>query len=122
MARPWLEALVGGGETFGVPDVVWTSFVRLATSRRIFTVPAPVEEVFAFARAVRVSSNHVLVTSGSRHLEIFEGVCREGRASGDLIPDAYLAALAIELGAELVSFDRDFARFPGLRWTVPGQE
>ena len=48
-------------------------------------------------------------------------MCREGRASGDLIPDAYLAALAIELGAELISFDRDFARFPGLRWLVPGQ-
>ena len=45
--------------------------------------------------------------------------CRAGAASGDLVSDAYLAAVATALGAELVSADRDFARFPGLRWRRP---
>ncbi|MDQ3608887.1 MAG: VapC toxin family PIN domain ribonuclease, partial [Actinomycetota bacterium] len=61
------------------------------------------------------------VAPASSRLELFERMCREGDATGDLVPDAQLAALAIEFGAQLVSFDRDFARFPGLRWTVPGQ-
>lgn len=117
VAHPWLQALVGGSQSFGVPDLVWASFVRLSTNRRVFPTPAPLTEAFAFVRAVRAAPNHVAITPGSRHLDLLERVCHEGDATGDLVPDAQLAALAIELGAELVSFDRDFARFPGLRWT-----
>lgn len=121
IARPWLEALSNATETFVVPDSVWASLVRLATSRRVHPDPSTLDEVFAFIHAVRAQANHVAVPPGRSRLELFERTCREGDAIGDLVPDAQLAALTIELGAELVSFDRDFARFPGLRWTVPGQ-
>ncbi len=120
IARPWLERLQAEGEAFGVPDVVWASFVRLTTNRRIFEVPMDLAEAFAFVRAVSGQPAYVPLRPGPRHLELFERLCSEGDATGDLVPDAQLAALAIEHAAELVSFDRDFARFPGLRWTRPG--
>jgi uncharacterized protein len=53
------------------------------------------------------------------HWDIFAGLCRAGGAQGNLIPDAYLAALASESGSELVTADRGLARFPGLRWRHP---
>jgi toxin-antitoxin system PIN domain toxin len=102
-----------------VPDDVWVAFVRLTTNRRIFTVPASLDDAFAYLRALRAHPNHVDVAPGPRHLEVLERLCREADAVGDLLPDAHLAALAIDHGAELVSFDRDVARFPGLRWLRP---
>lgn len=120
MARPWLDALSGSGDPFGVPDVVWASFIRVITHRRLFRIPSSLDDAFAFARSIRGQPAYVALRPGSRHLELFERTCREGDATGDLVPDPQLAALAIEHGAELVSFDRDFARFPGLRWTRPG--
>jgi uncharacterized protein len=59
------------------------------------------------------------VNPGPRFWPIFTGVCRNAKARGKLIPDAYLAALATEHGCELVSDDRDFRRFPRLRWRHP---
>jgi hypothetical protein len=56
---------------------------------------------------------------GERHWEIFTRLCRGTDAKGNVVPDAYLAALAIEAGAEWVTTDRDYARFPGLRWRHP---
>jgi hypothetical protein len=61
----------------------------------------------------------VTLVPGERHWDIFQRLCREANAKGNLIPDAYLAALAIESGAEWITTDRDYARFPGLRWRHP---
>jgi toxin-antitoxin system PIN domain toxin len=119
IARPWFEQLQRDHAAFCVPDGVWVSFVRVTTNRRIFRSPSSLDEAFGFVAAVRAQDDHVTLRPGTRHLELFERVCREGDATGDLVPDAQLAALAIEHGAELVSFDRDFARFPGLRWVRP---
>jgi toxin-antitoxin system PIN domain toxin len=118
--RPWFDRLMAGGDRFGVPDPVWASFVRISTSRRIFEVPTPLGEAFAFIWSVRAQPNHVGVVPGSRHLRLFEQLCQDGDATGDLVPDAYLAAIAMELGSDLISLDRDFARFSGLRWRLPG--
>ena len=117
--RPWFDELLRRREPCAVPDVVWAAFIRIATNRRIFTVPTPTAEAFAFLRAVRGQPGHVAITPGANHLALFEQICRDSDASGDLAADAYLAALAIEQGATLVSFDRDFARFRGLRWRLP---
>lgn len=119
-ARPWLDALLEHRSPFAVPDLVAGSFVRIATNRRIFAIPKPADEVFGFLRALRAQPGHVLLGPGPRHIELFESMCREGAATGDLVPDAQLAAITIEHAGEVVSFDRDFARFPGLRWTTPG--
>jgi len=119
VARPWLDELLAGDEPFAVPDDVWVSFLRLTTNRRIFTVPASLDDAFAYVRAVRGQPHHVALAADARHVDVLEQVCRDAEAAGDLVPDAHLAALAIGHGAELVSFDRDMARFPTLRWTRP---
>lgn len=119
VARGWMERLVTGGEQFGVPWSVWWSFLRLAGHPRIFAVPAPVEDCLAFVAAVRAEPGHVPAEPGPRHLTCLREACRQGEASADLLPDAALAAVALEHGAGVVSFDRDFARFEGVDWTRP---
>jgi predicted nucleic acid-binding protein len=59
------------------------------------------------------------VRPGPRHWEIFVDLCRAGRATGKLVPDAFHAAVAIEHGCEWVTTDADFSRFPGFRWSHP---
>lgn len=118
-ARTWLDGLLGSGEAFSVTDLVAGSFIRLATNRRVFTTPTPTEGAFAYLRAFREQPSHITLSPGPSHLEIFERLCRTSDATGDLAPDAQLAALAVEHGGEVVSFDRDFARFFELRWSRP---
>ena len=120
--RLWLENLAAGERSFTVPDIAWAGFIRITTNRRIFTVPTPIEGAFEFLRAVRAQPGYVSTVSGSNHLALFEALCDSGDARGDLAADAYLAALAIEQGATLVSLDRDFARFEELDWRLPGAE
>jgi hypothetical protein len=117
--RSWLSELVWGPEPFGLADVVMSGFLRLVTLRRIFPVPTPLDRALEFVTALRERPNAVIVRPGNRHWQLFTGLCRTANATGNLVPDAYLAALTIESGSELVTTDRDFARFPGLRWRHP---
>lgn len=117
--RVWLEAVVEADEPFGLSELVLSGFVRVATHPRIFDRPAPVREALAFADALRSQPNAVIVAPGTRHWELFERLCVAAGAKGNLVADAYLAALAIESGCEWVTSDRDFSRFPGLRWRHP---
>jgi uncharacterized protein len=119
LARTWLTEMLAMGSSFAVTDLVAGSFLRLATNRRIFAVPTPIPDAFAYLRALRAQPGHVLLVPGPRHLEPLEHQCASAEASGDLIPDAQLAAVAIEHACELVSFDRDFARFSEVRWIRP---
>jgi toxin-antitoxin system PIN domain toxin len=117
--RAWLQEAADAEEPLGVADLVLSGFVRVATHPRVFDPPASSEEALGFARAVRDSPNAVLVAPGPRHWDLFERMCQDGAARGNLVSDAYLAALAVESGCELITTDRDFARFPGLRWRHP---
>ena len=119
VARGYLDKLVTSGEQFTVPWIVWWSFLRLATHPRIFPVPATVDECLSFIEAFRAQPGHIQLDPGPRHAQCLRATCEAGEASGDLVPDAVLAALAVEHGGEVASFDRDFARFPGLRWVRP---
>lgn len=121
VVRPWFDALIEGDEVFCVPDEVWASFVRIATNRRVFPVPTPLGEAFEFVRAVTGQPHHVSLAAGGRRLDRFEQLALQADAPGDLAPDAFLAALVVEHGGTLVSLDRDFARFDGLRWERPGR-
>ena len=60
-----------------------------------------------------------MITPGRRHFTIFEDLCRRAAATGNLIQDAWFAALAVEAGCEWITTDGDYARFPGLRWRRP---
>lgn len=117
--RAWLDGVVNSDAAYGVADLVLSGFVRVVTHPRIFTPPAPIRSALAFVEVLREQPNCVPVAPGSRHWEIFARLCRTAGTRGNLVSDAYLAALAIESGCEWISTDRDYSRFPGLRWRHP---
>lgn len=117
--REWLQATLNADAAYGICDLVLSGFLRIVTHPRIFQQPSPLKSALAFAAALRDRPNCVVVAPGNRHWEIFTRLCRETDAKGNLIADAYLAALAIESGSEWITTDRDYARFPGLRWRHP---
>jgi uncharacterized protein len=117
--RRWLEEVVRSDTAFGLADIVLSGFVRIVTHPRIFGDPTPIEVAVSFVDELRNLPNCVPVHPGPRHWAIFCRLCREANAKGNLVPDAFLAALAIESGNEWISTDRSFSRFPGLRWRHP---
>lgn len=119
VARPWLDQTLKARAPFAIVDLVAGAFLRIATNRRIFSIPTPVGEAFAYLKALREQPAHVMAAPGPQHLVLLERLCNDAEASGDLIADAQLAAIALEHAGELVSFDRDFARFSDLKWTRP---
>jgi uncharacterized protein len=98
---------------------VLSGFLRVVTHPRVFAAPTPIETALAFADALRGHRNAVVIAPGARHWDIFTELCRAAEAKGNLVPDAYLAALAIESGSDWITADRGFARFPRLRWRHP---
>ncbi len=117
--RAWLAGTVEADEPFGVSELALSGFVRVVTHPRVFDPPVPLADALAFAGALRSQPNAVVVAPGPRHWELFERMCTIAGARGNLVPDAYFAALALEHGCEWITTDRDFARFPGLRWRHP---
>jgi hypothetical protein len=117
--RHWLEDAVASHESFGVSELVLSGFLRVVTHPGVFTPATPVAEALGFVEALRGQPNCVRLAPGPRHWEIFSHLCRDADARGNLVQDAYLAALAIESGSEWVTTDRDYSRFPGLRWRHP---
>lgn len=115
----WLEGIARGDEAFGLADSVLSGFPRIVTHPRIFTPPTPLEDALTFVERLRARPNRVPVAPGPRHWDLFASLCRRAGAKGNLVPDAYLAALAIESGSEWITTDRGFARYPGLRWRHP---
>lgn len=120
--RPWLEAQLNGPAAFGMPELVLSSFLRLATNPRIFREPTPMDQALRFVDAMRASARLVMVRPGPRHFDLFVDLCRGPGVRGNLVPDAYFAALAIEAGARWATRDRDFARFDDLDWFDPTNE
>lgn len=117
--RTWLEDLLAGPRDFLVSEFVLSAFVRIVTHPRIFRPSSPLVDALAFAEQVRQCAGGTGVMPGSRHWEIFSQLCARTNATGNLVPDAYLAALAIEAGAEWITADRDYAAFaPDLHWRL----
>lgn len=117
-AREWLDQTVESKQPFGVPNLVWGSFLRLGSDWRVFARPRTRDELFGFIHSVRLQHHYVSIEPGPRHLDIVRELCEEGDAAGNLVPDAVLAAIAIENSCEIVTFDRDFARFPSVRYRL----
>jgi uncharacterized protein len=117
--RAWLEGVINGDEAYGMADLVLGGFVRVVTHPKVFRKPTPLADALAFAEQLREPPNCVRVQPGPRHWDIFRRLCVDAGAKGNLLPDAYLAALAIESGCEWITTDRDFSRFPRLRWRHP---
>jgi toxin-antitoxin system PIN domain toxin len=117
--RPWLEGVIAADQAYGMSDLVLSGFVRIVTHPRIFREPSALDDALTFADQLLSPPNCVLVQPGPRHWQIFARLCRSAAARGNLVADAWFAALAIEAGCEWISTDRDFARFEGLRWRHP---
>lgn len=115
----WLDEQRRSPAAFGVSELVLSGFVRVVTHPRVFDPPTSVDVALTFADAIRTQPNAVPVVPGRRHWMIFAELCRTAGAKGNLVPDAYLAALAIESGSTWMTADRDYARFPGLKWRHP---
>lgn len=117
--RAWLEGALVGSEPFGASELVLSAFLRIVTNRRVYHEPTPLDIALAFCASVLDAPSAVIVRPGSRHWPIFEHLCTTLGARGNTVPDAYLAALALEHGATWITADRGFARFPDLRWRTP---
>ena len=117
--RSFLEREVNGPAMFGVTPPALSGFLRVSTHPRIFETPTPVSDALGFIEALTAQPNCAIVQPGSRHWSIFTDLIRATFARGNLIPDAYLAAIAIESGSEWITTDGDFARFPNLRTVDP---
>lgn len=117
--RDWVIELLASNATFLYSEWVLSAFVRIVTHPRIYRTPTSISMALEFAGEIRARPNGVAIMPGARHWEIFEGLCRRTGIEGNLVPDAYLAALAIEAEAEWISTDTDFARFePDLSWLL----
>ena len=117
--KEWLQAVVNSSEAYGLSDLVCSGFLRIVTHPAVFIPPSPIDDALAFVEEVRNPPNCVLVAPGGRHWQIFTGLCQTSGVHGNLVPDAYFAALAIESGSEWITTDGDYGRFPGLRWRRP---
>ena len=117
--RKWLEDVVNGDQAYGVSDLVLSGFLRIVTHTAVFNPPSSIEDALKFCSEVRDQPHCVHVAPGLRHWEIFTELCKTAGAKGNLVPDTYLAALALESGSEWITTDRDYGRFPKLRWRHP---
>lgn len=117
--REWLETLLNSDQAYGYSDLVLSGFLRVVTHPRVFNPPSDLTSALAFAEIIRSQPNAVSITPGERHWLIFKQLCETAGVKGNLVADAYLAALAIESGSEWVTTDRDYSRFPGLKWRHP---
>jgi toxin-antitoxin system PIN domain toxin len=119
MAAQWLGKLLASGEMVALPWVTIWAFIRISTNSRIWPNPRPAREAFAIVGEWLAQPGVVALQPGPLHAEILERLVGEYAAIGPLVTDAVLAALAMEYGALLASTDRDFRRFPELRWLNP---
>ena len=118
-ARAWLDDALGAAETIGFTWMVLLAFVRLSTKVALFPRPLPTEDAVGIVREWLDQGPSVVVEPTPRHLDVLAGLLVSVGSGGNLANDAHLAALAIEHDAVVVTYDNDFGRFSGVRWTSP---
>jgi uncharacterized protein len=117
--REWLEQEVNSDRPFALADVAVGGFLRIVTSPRIYHRPTSLETAIAFVDGLVDQPTCLPIAAGSRHWTLLRGLLRDADARANVVPDAHLAAIALEHGATVATRDRGFARFPGLRWLDP---
>jgi toxin-antitoxin system PIN domain toxin len=118
-AREWLDRSLAGRETVAFAWIVLLAFVRLGTHSAVFPRPLAVEDACGVVRDWLARPSAVVVEPTARHAVLLAELLADVGAAGNLVNDAHLAALSLEHGCEIVSYDADFARFPGVRWLTP---
>lgn len=117
--RQWFETQLNGEGVYALSELALSGFLRVVTYPRVFKMPTPMAKALQFIGTIREKGNCLIVSPGPRHWQIFASLCRKLDLKGNLIPDAYFAALAIESGCTWATTDRDYARFPSLSWVHP---
>src|SRR3990172_10435689 len=118
-ARRWLEEQLSAPDLFCFGWQTLTAFLRISTNPRAFPQPFSSKEAVAVVSSWLQQPQVVILNPGERHWTIFASLLTSGQATGALVMDAHLAALAIEHGARLATTDLDFSRFPTLDITNP---
>lgn len=118
-ARRWLDSALSGLEAIGFTWATLLAFLRVSTHASVFARPLLVTDAVEIAQAWLAQPPALVLSPTARHLELVAGLLREAGTGGNLVNDAHLAALALEYDATVVSFDRDFQRFAGVRLEVP---
>jgi toxin-antitoxin system PIN domain toxin len=119
LCRAWLDRRLQETEPLAIIPMVLAGFVRVAAHPRVFRNPSRLAEALEFCDYLRATPHCRQLEAGSRHWKIFSDLCRETQSGGNDIPDAWLAAIAIEHRCRWITLDRGFARFPGLRIDIP---
>jgi toxin-antitoxin system PIN domain toxin len=118
-ARDWLDGELSSGRPVGFSWIVLLAFVRLTTRSGLFPSPLSLDDALEIVRAWLDQPLAVVLEPTTRHLDVLAGLLRQTGSGGNLVNDAHLAALAVEHDATVVTYDGDFARFDGVRWTTP---
>lgn len=119
-ALTWLDSSLQGAEAVGLAWVALLAFVRISTNPSILPTPLPAGDAVAQVESWLGAPAAVVAHPTARHAGILRGLLNEAGTAGNLTTDAHLAALAVEHGAQIVSYDRDFARFTGVAHRIPG--
>lgn len=118
-AAAWLTEQLNGDRRVGLPWESLTAFVRIASHPRASEHPMKPDQAWDFVEAWLAPPTVWVPTPTERHAEVLGGLIRRYRLTGNLVPDAHLAAIAIQHGLEVCSADTDFARFSEIRWRNP---
>lgn len=118
--REWLDSMLAGAESVGLAWVVLLGFIRLTTNASVFPHPLSPDQALDQVERWLGAPAALTVMPTPRHPSILRGLLAGVGTAGNLTTDAHLAALAVEHAAEIVSYDRDFGRFPGVRHRLPG--
>ena len=117
--RAWLESVINANASYGYSELVLSGFLRVVTHPKIFEIPSPLDEAVKFVDQVKNQANAINISPGDRHWSIFDHLIRVANATGNTIPDAYHAALAIESGCEWITTDKGFKKYSGLKTRHP---
>lgn len=114
LCRTWLEDALSGQDMLGLSELVLSGVLRVLTHPKVFAPPTPLPDALAYARVLQSHPCVVPLRPGAGHWRIFLQLCERSHATGNRVPDAFHAALAIEHGCEWVTLDRGFSALPGL--------
>ena len=117
-AKAWIEAALSGNEPIAFAWLAILAFVRITTRVGLLNKPLPVADAFGLLEAWLAAHSARVIHPSETHLAILHRLLEQSGTRGNFTGDAHLAALAMEHGAELVSFDRDFEQFEGLRTII----
>lgn len=117
--KTWLEKVIDEPVGVAVSELVLSGFLRIVTHPKIYSKPTPLAIAMDFLDDLRGRAGVHILSPGLRHWAIFSNLCIQADARGNLVPDAYHAALAMETGCEWITLDKGFGRYPGLRWRSP---